>query len=164
MSRVAPSDSLKTERPFRARSRARTVAIVGQTALSVLLVSIAATFVVSARRVTAVRLGFDPEHLVTIVASPTDYNAVTNALSSATSRRFVVGVSNSMSELAPGSAITRVAPSASANDSSVIISYNAVDTSYFRTLGVECTPRPAFLVRGSGRRRARGSRDGGHGH
>lgn len=136
VSRVAPGDALRVRDSFRLRSGARTLAIVGQTALSVVLVSVAATFVVSARRATVTRLGFDSDHLITIVIGPADSRAVAHSLESVRSLSFASAIANSTSELAPGSAITRVAPSASAGDSSVMVSYNAVDTGYFGTLGV----------------------------
>jgi len=133
---VSPGALLRSQPAFRFRSQTRTLSIVLQTALSVLLVSIATHFVASVWRATDVRLGFDVDHLMAIVTGPSDRRAVTNVLSLVTSRWRGANIANSTSELPSGMAMTRIALPASAGDSSITISYNAVDTNYFRAINI----------------------------
>jgi predicted permease len=135
MVRARPDESLRSGGATNADTSSRSLAIIGGTALSIVLISVAGAFLLSIHRATPGRLGFDGSRLVAVIAGMTTEGAITSSLGNIRALPSVASAANAYTELPPGGAMTGFATSPDAPDS-IHISYNAVDTAYFRTVGL----------------------------
>jgi predicted permease len=125
-------------------SRLRGIAIVGQMALSLALVSLAAVFLVTVRSDLRTGLKYDPQRLITVAATGQTPSRIAELLTRVRAMPFVEAATRSLAELPPGRAMIRFAPGVAEGTERALISFNAIDTGYFRTIGLALIAGRAF--------------------
>jgi putative ABC transport system permease protein len=120
-----------------AGSRARALLLGTQTALCVLLIAFAGAFLQSLRRAATSDLGFDREHLITIVAPVGSADVLPELMTAVGSLPWARSVANAMTDVAPNGARGAFAIHGEPPlRDDQWPSFNAVDAKYFQTVGL----------------------------
>jgi len=123
--------------PSRTDARIRSAAIVGQTAVSVALLALAATFSLSSRRAVRANSVYDGDRLIAIVSRSVRPDDIARLLAAVRTVPFVEASANAIADVQPGRSIMRVqARAGGASGQPMPISFNAVDSAFFRTTGL----------------------------
>jgi len=128
---------LDTSSVDRSGSRVRAILLGLQTALCVVLITFAGSFLQSLRNITDTNLGFDADKLIMIVGRIGGGTAAQDVAAAIQSQPFVSSVANAMADVAPDRARGRFAIRGHPPVPDALIpSHNLVSATYFSTVGL----------------------------